>query len=122
MEIFTKEFYLENRQKKRYNKEAFFFGPGATYEFNELIPKLKELEKEFEDKEEVDLWVDASEYEESGEAYLMVSWLDWETEEEFELRMCQKEWAKERAVESLKRLIDANPQEAVEYIKELNLI
>ena len=122
MEKFTKEFYLENRQKKRYDKQAFFFGPGAAYKFSELIPKLKELEKEFEDKEEVDLWVDASEYEESGEAYLMVSWVDWETEKDFELRMYEKQWAKERAVESLKRLIDRNPQEAVEYIKDLNLI
>jgi len=122
MEKFTKEFYLENRQKKRYNKQAFFFGPGAAYKFNELIPKLKELEKEFEGKEEVDLWIDASEYEENGEAYLMVSWLDWETENDFELRMYEKLWAKERAVESLKRLIDRNPQEAVEYIKDLNLI
>ena len=122
MENFTKEFYLENRQKKRYNKQVLFFGPGATYEFNELIPKLKELEKEFEGKEDVNLWIDASGYDEVDESYLMVSWKDWETEEEFELRMCQKEWAKERAVESLKRLIDANPQEAVEYIKELNLI
>lgn len=122
MENFTKEFYLENRQKKRYSKQALFFGTGVTSEFNELIPKLKELEKEFEDKEEVDLWIDASGYDEFGESYLMVSWVDWETEEEFELRMRQKEWAKESAVKSLKRLIDANPQEAVEYIKELNLI
>ena len=121
MEKFTEEFYLENRQKKCYNKQAFFFGPGATYKFSELIPKLKELEKEFEDKEEVDLWVDASEYE-LGECYLMVSWIDWETEEDFETRMCRIEWSKERAVESLKRLIDTNPQEAVGYIKEKNLI
>ena len=52
----------------------------------------------------------------------MVSWVDWETEKEFEMRMYEKLWAKERAVESLKRLIDRNPQEAVEYIKDLNLI
>ena len=122
MEKFTKEFYLENRQKKRYDKQAFFFGPGAAYKFSDLIQKLSEVEKEFKDKEEVDLWVDASEYEENGEAYLMVSWVDWETEKDFELRMYEKEWAKERAVESLKRLIDRNPQEAVEYIKELKLI
>ena len=37
MEKFTKEFYLENRQKKRYNKQAFFFGPGAAYKFSDLI-------------------------------------------------------------------------------------
>ena len=45
-----------------------------------------------------------------------------ETEEEFELRMRQKEWAKESAVKSLKCLIDRNPMEAIEYLKELNLI
>ena len=122
MEKFTKEFYLENRKKIRYNKQAFFFGRGAAYKFSDLIQKLSEVEKEFKDKEEVDLWVDASEYEETGEAYLMVSWVDWETEKDFELRMYEKQWAKERAVESLKRLIDRNPQEAVEYIKELKLI
>ena len=122
MEKFTKEFYLENRQKKRYNKQAFFFGPDAAYKFSDLIQKLSELEKEFKDKEEVDLWVDASEHDELGECYLMVSWVDWETEEDFELRMYKKEWAKERAVNSLKQLITRNPQEAVEIIKELKLI
>lgn len=122
MENFTKEFYLENRQKKRYNKQILFFGPGATYKFNELIPKLKELEKEFEGKEDVNLWIDASGYDEVDESYLMVSWKDWETEEEFELRMRQKEWAKESAVKSLKCLIDRNPMEAIEYLKELKLI
>jgi len=121
MEKFTEEFYLENRQKKRYNRQAFFFGPGAAYKFSELIQKLTELEKEFKDKEEVNLWIDASDYDELRECYLMVSWIDWETEEDFELRMYQKEWAKERAVESLKHLIDMNPIEAVKYIKEKNL-
>lgn len=52
----------------------------------------------------------------------MVSWKDWETEEDFEKRMFEKKWAKERAVNSLKQLITRNPQEAVEIIKELNLI
>ena len=42
MEKFTKEFYLENRQKKRYNKQAFFFGPDAAYKFSDLIQKLSE--------------------------------------------------------------------------------
>lgn len=121
MEKFTEEFYLENRQKKRYNRQAFFFGPGAAYKFSDLIQKLTELEKEFKDKEEVNLWIDASDYDELRECYLMVSWIDWETEEDFELRMYQKEWAKERAVESLKHLIDMNPIEAVKYIKEKNL-
>ena len=122
MEKYTKEFYLENRQKKRYIKQAFFFGAGAAYKFSDLIQKLTELEKEFKDKEEVDLWIDASEYDELGESYLMVSWIDWETEEDFEKRMFEKKWAKERAVDSLKRLITTNPQEAVEIIKELKLI
>ena len=122
MEKFTKEFYLENRQKKHYNKQIFFFGPDAAYKFSDLIQKLSELEKEFKDKEEVDLWVDASEYDELGECYLMVSWVDWETEEDFELRMYKKEWAKEKAVNSLKQLITRNPQEAVEIRKELKLI
>jgi hypothetical protein len=122
MENYTKEFYLENRKKTRYDKQVFFFGPDAAYQFKDLIQKLNELEKEFEGKEEVKLWIDASGYEDFGECYLMVGWRDWETEEEFEKRMWDKKWAKERAVESLKHLIDRNPQEAVEYIKELNLI
>ena len=49
MEKFTKEFYLENRRKKRYNKQTFFFGPDAAYKFSDLIQKLSELEKEFKD-------------------------------------------------------------------------
>lgn len=122
MEKFTKEFYLENRQKKRYNKQAFFFGPDAVYKFSDLIQKLSELEKEFKDKEEVKLWIDASMSDDYDKAYLMVSWKDWETEEDFEKRMFEKKWAKERAVNSLKQLITRNPQEAVEIIKELKLI
>lgn len=122
MEKFTKEFYLENRQKKHYHKQAFFFGPDAAYKFSDLIQKLSELEKEFKDKEEVKLWIDASMSDDYDEAYLMVSWKDWETEEDFEKRMFEKKWAKERAVNSLKQLITRNPQEAVEIIKELKLI
>ena len=122
MEKFTKEFYLENRKKTRYTEDILLFGPEAVYGFEEMIKKLNELQKQFEGKEELVLWLDASEYEESGEAYLMVSWVDWETEEKFEKRMWDNKWAKERAVESLKHLIDVNPQEAVDYIKEKNLI
>ena len=80
------------------------------------------LKEEFNDKEEVNLWIDDSSYDDYGEAYLMVSWKDWETEEDFEKRMFEKKWAKERAVNSLKQLIIRNPQEAVEIIKELKLI
>lgn len=122
MEKFTEEFYLENRKKTRYAESVLFFGPGAGYTFEDMIKKLNETQKRFEGKEELVLWIDASEYEETSEVYLMVSWVDWETEEKFEKRMWDKEWAKERAVESLKRLIDTNPQEAVGYIKEKNLI
>ena len=113
---------MKTGRKNIITNRFFFFGPDAAYKFSDLIQKLSELEKEFKDKEEVDLWVDASEYDELGECYLMVSWVDWETEEDFELRMYKKEWAKERAVNSLKQLITRNPQEAVEIIKELKLI
>ena len=122
MEKFTEEFYLENRKKTRYTEQVLFFGPGAGYTFEDMIKKLNETQKRFEGKEELVLWIDASEYEETSEVYLMVSWVDWETEEKFEKRMWDYEWAKERAVESLKRLIDTNPLEAVKYIKEKNLI
>lgn len=122
MEEITEEYYLENRKKTRYNKEVLFFGPGALYDFDDIREALNHFEKELEGKTEIDLWVDASGYEECGESYLMVSWVDWETKEDFEKRMWDKKWAKERAVNSLKQLIDRNPQEAVEYIKELNLI
>ena len=122
MEKFTKEFYLENRKKTKFEKQIFYFGMGENCQFNDLISTLNECKEEFKDKEEVNLWIDASEFDDYGEAYLMVSWVDWETEKDFELRMYEKQWAKERAVESLKRLIDRNPQEAVEYIKELKLI
>ena len=122
MENFTKEFYLENRRKTRYTEDILFFGPGAGYGFEEMIKKLNDSQKRFEGKEELVLWFDASEYDETGEVYLMVSWVDWETEEKFEKRMMDNKRTNERAVESLKHLIDMNPQEAVEYIKELNLI
>lgn len=122
MEKFTKEFYLENRKKTKFQKQILFFGNNTKYQFDDLISKLTECKEEFNDKEEVNLWIDGSSYDDYGEAYLMVSWIDWETEEDFELRMYEKEWAKERAVNSLKQLIIRNPQEAVEIIKELNLI
>lgn len=34
----------------------------------------------------------------------------------------QQKWIKENATNSLKKLIDNNKEEAVKYIKELNLI
>ena len=122
MEKFTKEFYLENRKKAKFEKQIFYFGIGENCQFNDLISTLNECKEEFKDKEEVNLWIDASEFDDYGEAYLMVSWKDWETEEDFEKRMFEKKWAKDRAVNSLKQLIDRNPQEAVEYLKEKNLI
>lgn len=121
MEKFTKEFYLENRKKTKFQKQILFFGNDTKYQFDDLIARLTECKEEFKDKEEINLWIDGS-LDDFGEAYLMVSWKDWETEEDFEKRMFEKKWAKERAVNSLKQLIDRNPQEAVEYLKEKNLI
>lgn len=122
MEKFTKEFYLENRKKTNFRKQILFFGNDTEYQFDDLISRLTECKEEFNDKEEVNLWIDDSSYDDYGEAYLMVSWKDWETEEDFEKRMFEKKWEKERAVNSLKQLITRNPQEAVEIIKELKLI
>ena len=119
---FTEEEYLENRRKRRYSKEIFFFGPGASYSFKEIKDKLETIEKEVEGKEVIDIWVDASGYNEEGEAYLMVSWNDWETKEDYESRLQNNKWAKECAIESMKRLISRNKEEAVEILKELNLI
>lgn len=122
MENYTKEFYLENRIKTNFQKQILFFGNSTEYQFDDLISRLTEWKEKFKDKEEVKLWIDASLYDEFGESYLMVSWKDWETEEDFEKRMFEQKWAKERAVTSLKQLIIRNPQEAVEIIKELNLM
>lgn len=122
MEKFTKEFYLENRKKTKFQKQILFFRNNTKYQFDDLISRLTECKEEFNDKEEVNLWIDGSLYDDYGEAYLMVSWKDWETEEDFEKRMFEKKWAKERAVNSLKQLITRNPQEAVEIIKELKFI
>lgn len=122
MENFTKEFYLENRKKTKFQKQILFFRSDTKYQFDDLISRLTECKEEFNDKEEVNLWIDASSYDDYGEAYLMVSWKDWETEEDFEKGAFEKKWAKERAVNSLKQLITRNPQEAVEIIKELKLI
>lgn len=122
MEKFTKEFYLENRKKTKFQKQILFFRNNTKYQFDDLISRLTECKEEFNDKEEVNLWIDGSLYDDYGEAYLMVSWKDWETEEDFEKRMFEKKWAKERSVNSLKQLIIRNQQEAVEIIKELKLI
>lgn len=45
-----------------------------------------------------------------------------ETDDEVESRKVKINFAKEHAINSLKRLIDDNKEEAVKYIKELNLI
>lgn len=123
MEIYTKEEYLKNRKKKRYSEKVFMFTSGVTCTIPELIEHLKEFETKLSDKEGVDVWIDPARYdEEDYDSYLMVSWIDWETEEDFEKRMWEKKWAKERAVESLKRLIESNKEEAVEIIKNLGFI
>jgi hypothetical protein len=124
MENYTKEFYLENRKKTKFEKQIFYFGVREDYnhQIDDLITTLNECKEEFKDKEDVYLSIDDSSYDDYGEFYLMVSWKDWETEEDFNIRMYNEKWAKERAVESLKRLIERNPQEAVEIIKELKLV
>lgn len=45
-----------------------------------------------------------------------------ETDDEFESRKIKINFAKEHTINSLKRLIDDNKEEAVKYLKELNLI
>ena len=123
MKIYSKEDYLKNRKKKRYSEKVLHFTVGVSYTIDQVKKSLQELEKNLADKESVDVWIDPAQQDQDDyDSYLMVSWIDWETEEDFEKRMWDKKWAKERAVESLKHLIDRNPQEAVEYIKELNLI
>lgn len=122
MEI-TEEYYLENRKKKRYSEEIMTFTAGMSYTISQLKERLEEIEKKFSDKENVDLWIDPARYEtEDYDSILMVSWVDWETEKEFEMRMWENKWAKEHAVDSLKRLIKSNKEDAVRIIKDLGLI
>lgn len=45
-----------------------------------------------------------------------------ETDDELEARKMKINFAKEHTINSLKKLIDNNKEEAVKYIKELNLI
>lgn len=120
---FTKEEYLENRRKRRFFEEIYIFTNGVTCTIEQLKKRLEELETKLSDKENVEIWIDPPQYEDDDyDSYLMVSWLDWETEEDYEKRLWEKKWAKERAVESLKRLIENNKEEALEIIKELNLV
>ena len=120
---FTKEEYLKNRIKKRFSEEIFAFTPGVTCTIEQLKKRLEEFETKLSDKENVDIWIDPTHYEdENYDSYLMVSWLDWESEEDYEKRLWEKKWAKERAVESLRRLIENNKEEAVEIMNELNLV
>jgi hypothetical protein len=120
---FTKEEYLKNRRKKRYHEEIYVFTNGVTCTIEQLKKRLEELETKLSDKENVDIWIDPAHYEnEEYDSYLMVSWLDWESEEDYEKRLWEKKWAKERAVESLRHLIENNKEEALEIMKELNLV
>lgn len=120
---FTKKEYLKNRRKKRYHEKIYVFTNGVTCTIEQLKKRLEELEIKLSDKEDVDIWIDPADYKNDDyDSYLMASWLDWESEEDYEKRLWEKKWAKERAVESLKRLIENNKEEALEIMKELNLV
>lgn len=122
MENYTEEEYLKNRRKKRYSKEIFGFYDGTTCTIAELRNRLDDFEEKLKDKDDVDIWIDSSAYLEHNESYLMISWIDWESKDDFEMRMFKEKCSKERSVESLKRLIENNPAEAIKIIKGLGLI
>ena len=63
-------------------------------------------------------------YYTNGEVYqgILVYFNRLETDEEAEIRKNQSNWIKESKINSLKKMIDNNKEEAVKYIKELNLI
>lgn len=67
---------------------------------------------------------DDGHYSYNGEGYqsILVCFKRLETDEEFEIRKNQQQYIKENSINSLKKLIDNNKEEAVKYIKELNLI
>ena len=46
MEKFTKEFYLENRKKTKFEKQILFFGNDTKYQFDDLISKLTKWKQE----------------------------------------------------------------------------
>lgn len=120
---FTKEEYLKNRKKIRFSEEIFAFTPDVTCTIEQLKKRLEKFEIKLSDKENVYIWIDPSDYNNDDyDSYLMVSWLDWESEEDYKGRLWEKKWAKEHAVESLKRLIENNKEEALEIMKELNLV
>jgi hypothetical protein len=122
MEI-TEQEYLENRKKTGYSEEIFNFTSGATYKIDQIKKCLEEVETKFSNKEDVRIWIDPARYDcEDYDTLLMVSWVDWESKEDYEKRMWEKKWAKERAVDSLKRLINNNKEEAVKIIKDLSLV
>lgn len=123
MENYTKEDYLKNRKKKRYSQSIFTFSGDTNCTISQLKECLEKIEKDLSDKEDVNIWIDPARFDvEDYESYLMIGWTDWETENDFQMRMLQNKWAKERAVESLKRLIESNKEEAVEIIKNLGFI
>lgn len=93
---------------------------------NEFLSKYKEITSEA-----LSRYDQVSNFEITGASYgddesfyqsIIISFDRLETDSEFEARKYKSERAKEDEINSLKKLIDNNKEEAVKYIKELNLI
>jgi hypothetical protein len=96
--------------------------------FDDFVTRYKELTSKIVDDFEVvsDFKIDCESgyYNDTEDYYerIVIYYNRYETNEETELRKDQVRWHEERRMSYLKRLIDDNKEEAVKYLKELNLI
>lgn len=99
---------------------------GITLE--DLINKYKkvivELQEEYENISDIHIECESGHYNDGEEYYedIIIVFKRLETDEEYDSRMKGIESLKTRAIESLRKTIDSNKEEAVKYLKEIGLI
>ena len=116
------ENYLRDRVKTTHRMQLLYLEEGKTFPLELLEERVCNMREELKDKENVRVYTDVGQGEYDHDCYIMISWTDWETEDEYNHRMYEKKLIKDRAVESLKKLIELNPVDAVRIVKEFDLI
>lgn len=99
---------------------------GITLEnlINKYEKVIAELQGEYENISDIHIECESGYYNDGEEYYedIIIVFKRLETDEEYESRIKETEYRKTRAIESLRKIIDSNKEEAVKYLKEIGLI
>jgi hypothetical protein len=114
----TEKEYLEKRKMKTDSMVVFSREFITLEELNASISES--IKSAGNDASDIQFYVDYDDYNDDG--CLMMTFKRWETTDEVERRLFSQKMVHDNAIKNLERLIEINPKEAVEIIKNKGLI